>query len=134
MVLERPRRDRRCAGPGAWEAPVFDRHRRRVARIRENSKDVRAEAKNALSQYSKHVAGRQSQVVSALTAVATVFLPLSFFTGYFGMNFRVLTADLETKFWQFLVLGVVLPLASAALSVLLIRRLERRLGSGRLSE
>jgi magnesium transporter len=59
---------------------------------------------------------------------------LSFLTGYFGMNFRILTADVETALWQLILLGLLLPLASAALSLLLIRRLERRLGSRHMVE
>jgi magnesium transporter len=80
--------------PGAQQH--FDRHRQRITRIRENSKDIRDEAKDALSHYSELVAGRQARVLSSLTIVATVFLPLSFLTGYFGMNFRVLTSDVQT--------------------------------------
>ena len=111
----------------------FDRHRRRVTRISESGKDIRGEAKDALSHYSEIVAGRQAQVINALTIVATVFLPLSFLTGYFGMNFRVLT-DGQTTLWQFILLGLLLPIASAGLSLLLIRRLERRFGIGRLGQ
>ena len=103
-------------------------------RMGENTKNVREQAKDALSHYSEAVAGRQAQVINALTIVATVFLPLSFFTGYFGMNFRILTADLQTTLWQFILLGLLLPLASAALSLLLIHRLVRRLGLRRMDE
>jgi len=106
----------------------FDRHRRRVTRMQENGKNIREQAKDALSHYSDFVAGRQAQVINALTIVATVFLPLSFLTGYFGMNFPILTNDVETALWQFILLALLLPLASAGVSVLLIRRLERRLG------
>ena len=65
--------------PGAQQP--FDRHRRRVTRMGENTRNVREQAKDALSHYSEAVAGRQAQVINALTIVATVFLPLSFFTG-----------------------------------------------------
>ena len=112
--------------PGAQQH--FDRHRRRVTRMQENTRNIRDQAKDALSHYSEVVAGRQAQVINALTIVATVFLPLSFLTGYFGMNFRILTADVQTTLWQFILLGLLLPVASAALSLLLIRRLEQRLG------
>ncbi|BCJ47607.1 hypothetical protein GCM10010168_19650 [Actinoplanes ianthinogenes] len=88
--------------------------------------------KDALDHHAGLVAGRQAQVISGLTIVATVFLPLSFLTGYFGMNFRILTNDLQTSFWQFVLLALVLPATSVALSLLLIRRLERRLGIRRL--
>jgi Mg2+ and Co2+ transporter CorA len=106
----------------------FDRHRRRVTRMQENARNIRDQAKDALSHYSESIAGRQAQVINALTIVATVFLPLSFLTGYFGMNFRVLTSDAQNTLWQFILLGLLLPLGSVALSLLLIRRLERRLG------
>jgi Mg2+ and Co2+ transporter CorA len=116
--------------PGAQQH--FDRHRRRVTRMQENARNIREQAKDALSHYSELVAGRQAQVINSLTIVATVFLPLSFLTGYFGMNFRILTSDVQTTLWQFILLGLLLPIASAALSLLLIHRLERRLGAGRL--
>jgi Mg2+ and Co2+ transporter CorA len=112
--------------PGAQQH--FDRHRQRVTRIRENAKDFREEAKDALSHYSELVAGRQARVLSSLTIVATIFLPWSFLTGYFGMNFRVLTSDVQTTFGQFILLGLLLPIASAAFSLLLIHRLQRRFG------
>ena len=50
------------------------------------------------------------------------------------MNFRVLTADVQTALWQFILLAVLLPIASGAVSVLLIRRLERRLGISHMGE
>jgi magnesium transporter len=118
--------------PGAQQH--FDRHRRRVTRMQENARNVREQAKDALSHYSESVAGRQAQVINALTIVATVFLPLSFLTGYFGMNFRILTSDVQNTLWQFIVLGLLLLLASAAASLLLIRRLERRLGIRHMGE
>jgi magnesium transporter len=116
--------------PGAQQH--FDRHCQRVARMRENGKDIREEARDALSHYSEFVAGRQAQVISALTIVATVFLPLSFLTGYFGMNFRTLTADVQATLWQFILLGLLVPIASVTLSLLLIHRLEQRFGIRRL--
>jgi Mg2+ and Co2+ transporter CorA len=53
---------------------------------------------------------------------------LSFLTGYFGMNFRILVSDVQNTLWQFILLGLLLMIASAALSLLLVHRLERRLG------
>jgi hypothetical protein len=44
------------------------------------------------------------------------------------MNFRILTADVQTTVWQFALLGLLLPIACAGLSLLLIHRLERRYG------
>jgi magnesium transporter len=64
--------------------------------------------------YLSNVANRQGEISKQLTVVASIFLPLSFLTGLFGVNFgwfvdHVLPS--ETAFW---VLGVGSMLASAA--------------------
>ena len=105
-----------------------------VARLSDNAKEIRAEAKDALSHYSDIIAGRQAQVINSLTIVATVFLPLSFLVGYFGMNFRILTSYVQNTLWEFILLGLLLMIASAALSLLLIHRLERHLKAGRIGQ
>lgn len=115
-------------GMGRGAPQLFDRHRQHVARLRENFLDIRRQAKDALNQYSAFVAGRQAHVLNTLTIVATVFLPLTFITGYFGMNFQTLTGHVQNKLWEFIVLGVLLLIVSTALSLLLIRRLARRAG------
>jgi magnesium transporter len=48
---------------------------------------------------------RQNDAMKTLTIIATIFLPLSFITGFFGMNFGWLTGDINS-FWIFLVYGV----------------------------
>jgi magnesium transporter len=49
-----------------------------------------------------------------LTVVATIFLPLTFLTGFFGMNFEWMVGVVDTQlaFW---LLGIALPVASVAL-------------------
>ena len=69
-----------------------------------------------------------NQMAGRLTIVATIFLPLTFATGFFGMNFGWLVGHIDSA-ESFLVLGVggmILPLVAAA--VLLVRSgyLERR--------
>ena len=106
----------------------------RIRRLSENGKEIRAEAKDALSQYSDIIAGRQAQVINSLTIVATVFLPLTFLTGYFGMNFRIITTYVQNTLWEFILLGILLMFASAALAVLFIHTRERRLKAGRIGQ
>jgi magnesium transporter len=48
-------------------------------------------------------ANRQNEVSKQLTIIATVFLPLSFITGFFGQNFAALVGHMTTAraFWVF---------------------------------
>ena len=64
---------------------------------------------------------RLNETTYWLTVVATIFLPLTFITGFFGMNFEWMTDAIDTQlaFW---LLGVALPAAGVALIVRLIMR------------
>jgi magnesium transporter len=57
-----------------------------------------------ISVQQNDISVRQSEISKQLTLVATVFLPLSFITGFFGMNFGWLTDNIS-HLWDFLVFG-----------------------------
>ena len=42
---------------------------------------------NAMDAYLSIVSNRLNQVMKQLTVIATIFLPLTFLTGFFGQNF-----------------------------------------------
>jgi magnesium transporter len=56
-----------------------------------------------------------------LTVVATIFLPLTFLTGFFGMNFAWMIGEIDTR-GAFYALGIGGPLLGSALIWLAVRR------------
>jgi magnesium transporter len=66
-----------------------------------------------ISLEQNDISVRQNETMKQLTVIATVFLPLSFITGFFGMNFGWLVGHI-TSFWVFLVYGAGSLLASCA--------------------
>jgi magnesium transporter len=56
--------------------------------------------------YLSTVSNRQNEVMKQLAIVGTIFLPLSFITGFFGMNFGWLVSKGITSTWSFFVLGL----------------------------
>ena len=66
-----------------------------------------------ISNQQNEISVRQNETVKQLTLVATIFLPLTFITGFFGMNFGWMIGHI-TSFWVFAVYGLGSLLASSA--------------------
>jgi magnesium transporter len=64
---------------------------------------------------------RLNETIYWLTVVATIFLPLTFVTGFFGMNFSWMVDRIDTAV-AFVLLGIGTPLLGVALTLLLVRR------------
>jgi magnesium transporter len=79
----------------------------------------------ALDLLSSTVSNRLNAIMERLTVVATIFLPLTFLTGFFGMNFSWMIEEVDTPlaFW---LLGVGLTLGSGiGVALWVARRVER---------
>ncbi len=63
--------------------------------------------------YLSTVANRQGEINKQLTIIATIFLPLTFLTGFFGQNFGSLVRWMNSE-WVFYVFGLGLLVASVA--------------------
>jgi magnesium transporter len=72
--------------------------------------------------YLSTVSNRQNEVMKQLAIVGTIFLPLSFITGFFGMNFSWLVRTGIASTWSFFVLGLGSMLATCVLLLLFFRR------------
>ena len=97
----------RVEGLHADDEPYFERIGRQVNR-QVDAIDAAAQAAGQLIDL------RLNETIYWLTLVATIFLPLTFVTGFFGMNFAWLVGEVDsaTAFWVYgvgsLLLGVAL--------------------------
>lgn len=76
---------------------------------------------SAMDVYLSTVSNRLNQTTKALTVIASLFLPLSFLTGFYGMNFTYLTTVLETPYAAFAV-GVATMLVAVLIQLYFFRR------------
>ncbi len=89
---------------------VYD-HLVRMHDLLESLRDL---VSGTLETYLSMVNNRMSEIVKTLTIITTFFMPLSFITSFFGMNFFIPRIPLEnwveeTVFYAMLVLMLVMP-------------------------
>ena len=92
-----------------------------IVRQYETVDSLRDLLSSAMDVYLSTVSNRLNQTTKALTVIASLFLPLSFLTGFYGMNFSYLVSVLEAPYWVFAV-GVGTMLISIAIQLYFFRR------------
>lgn len=92
-----------------------------LARAAHHVEELRDRATNAMDVYLTRVNNRMNQVMERLTLVATIFLPLSFWVGFFGQNFAWMTERIAGPV-SFAVLGVAVNVGVIVALVVLFRR------------
>jgi magnesium transporter len=75
----------------------------------------------AMDVYLSTVSNRLNNTMKALTVIASIFLPISFLTGFYGMNFLFLTSNLETPTQAFFI-GVGTMVLSVVVQLYFFRR------------
>jgi magnesium transporter len=81
---------------------IYD-HLIRISDLIDSYRDLLS---GATDLYLSTISNRQNDVMKQLTVIATIFLPLSFITGFFGQNFSFMVNHLITNAWTFWVIGV----------------------------
>lgn len=100
-----------------------------LLRISDRVEGYRDLLTSVMDVYLSTVSNRLNVVMKQLTIVATIVLPLTFVTGFFGMNFPWLVARISGPF-MFFALGIGLLLAPALAMLVWFRR-QGWLGDGR---
>ena len=75
-----------------------------------------------LTLHSSLTSNRQGAASRQLAAVATVFLPITFVVGFFGMNFAVLVDTIEDGWLSFVLFGIGLNLACVIATLIWLGR------------
>jgi len=100
----------------AYYRDVYDH----VIRQYETCDSLRDLLTGAMDVYLSVVSNRLNMTVKALTVVASLFLPLTFLTGFFGMNFAWLVQRISTPYA--FAIGLVLMAVSIATQLYFFRR------------
>jgi magnesium transporter len=101
----------------AYFRDVYDH----ALRVTEQIDSVRDLLNSTLDIHLSSEAHRQGEVSKQLTIIATIFLPLTYITGFFGQNFGWMVNRIVDG-REFLWLGIGAQLATLALLVVYFRR------------
>jgi len=102
---------------GLYYRDVYDH----IIRQYETVDSLRDLLTGAMDVYLSTVSNRLNVTMKTLTVIASLFLPLTFLTGFYGMNFAYLTQVLEPPYVSFWI-GVATMLVATAIQFWFFRR------------
>jgi|YelNatPaOPRAMG01_1025707.scaffolds.fasta_scaffold00053_5 magnesium transporter len=81
-----------------------------VIQVIDNIETYRDILSGMLDIYLSSVSNRLNEVMKVLTIIATIFIPLTFIAGVYGMNFKYMP-ELEWQYGYFVTLGIMITVA-----------------------
>ena len=94
---------------GIYYRNIFD-HLLRIEMLTYNLRDM---VESTLSTYLSSVSNRMNEVMKVLTLIATIFIPLTFIAGIYGMNF----ANMPELQWRYGYFGILIVMAVIGISL-----------------
>ncbi len=105
----------------APEQPYFRDIYDHATRVNEEIDSARDLVNSALEIHLGLTANQQNEVAKQLTIIATIFLPLTYLTGFFGQNFGYLVNGIATR-RDFFLYGVALEVVALAVLLTYFKR------------
>jgi magnesium transporter len=103
---------------GRYFRDLYD-HLIRLADLVDSYRDLLS---SVMDTHLSTVSNRLNVVMKQLAIIATVFLPLSYLTGFFGQNFSYLVNHLIIPTWTFYAIGIGTEVIAVVLLFLLFKR------------
>ncbi len=86
----------------------------RMARLHDNSTSLRDYTMQLRDLYKAHLDIKQNRIMTVLTVVTTIFMPLTLIVGWYGMNFRYMP-ELEWKMGYPVIIAISIIVALGSL-------------------
>lgn len=86
----------------------------RLARLQDILSSLREQTNLLRDLYNSQLSNKQNRIMTILTVVSTIFMPLTLITSWYGMNFKYMP-ELDSPASYPIVIGVCLAIAAACL-------------------